>query len=420
VQLLFPVCTIFILITFALMKEEAHKQEDSPALNFLSRAGQEFAGQSLQKIVLSGRKHARVEPEKVSIRPLAIRGEQLLSFVYRYPTRDITRNHNLSEGLQEIERLLQSEFNHADMFTAAAVYYLKIMKSGKQKLSRQVHKTESEIVPAPHDRASGNPSSNDQPLYLYELGITGRDGHVKKERQHKYRQMNHYVRLLQGVLDEIPSGKTLHVADMGCGKGYLTFALYDFLVNTLQRDVQVTGVEQRPELVTGANRIASECGFAHLSFTQGQIGSYAAGPIDMLVALHACDTATDEAIWQGIRAGATVIVVAPCCHKQIRKELKYGCTLEGITRHGILLERQAELLTDSMRALLLEMNGYRTRVFEFIETEHTPKNLMITAVKVDRPEKVSMEAERRLKELKETFGIGIHCLEKLLAEKLLL
>lgn len=400
------------------MMGNTHREEDAATAEFLNRAGQEFANQSLEKMVVSGRKHARVEAEKVSIRPLAIRGEQLLSFVYRYPTKDITRNHNLSEGLQEIERLLQNEFNHADMFTAAAVHYLKIMKSGKRKLSRQVRKTESQIVPASHDRLPENPSVNSQALYLHELGITARDGQVKKDRQHKYRQMNHYVRLLQGVLDELRSGERLHVADMGCGKGYLTFALYDFLVNTQQRDVRVTGVEQRPELVAGANRIASDCGFAHLGFVQGQIGSYAAERIDMLVALHACDTATDEAICKGIRAGASIIVVAPCCHKQIRKELKAGCTLEGITRHGILLERQAELLTDSMRALLLEMHGYRTRVFEFIETEHTPKNLMITAVRVDRPEQVNREAERRLKELKETFGIGTHHLEKLLAEDL--
>jgi len=168
--------------------------------------------------------------------------------------------------------------------------------------------------------------------------------------------------------------------------------------------------------VEKANRIASACGFAGLRFVSGLIETFDAAGTDMLVALHACDTATDEAISKGIAAGARIIVVAPCCHKQIRREMKTGCSIEGITRHGILLERQAELLTDSLRALLLEMQGYRTRVFEFIETEHTPKNVMIAAVRTERPEAVRVEAERRLKELKGIFGIGTHRLEQLLAK----
>jgi SAM-dependent methyltransferase len=345
-----------------------------------------------------------------------IRGSLMLSFVYRQATRDYTHNFDLPEACLELVRLLHAEFNYADLFSSDAVFYLKTMKSGRQKFSRHEQTMATQAASLMHDRETEPLLGKKNPVYLYELGITGRDGNVKKDMQHKFRQMNHYVRLLDGILKEAVSPEQpLRIADMGCGKGYLTFALYEHLINTRQGAVEMTGVEQRPELVEKANRIASACGFAGLRFVSGLIETFDAAGTDMLVALHACDTATDEAIAKGIRASARIIVVAPCCHKQIRKELKAGCSIEGITRHGILLERQAELLTDSLRALLLERQGYRTKVFEFIETEHTPKNVMIAAVRTERPEAVRLEAERRLKELKGIFGIGTHRLEQLLA-----
>lgn len=398
------------------MMPEEENREHAVAGKFLSIAEQAFAAQTLLKIVVSGRKHAGVEAEKISIRPVSIRGGMMLGFVYRHVSKDITQNFTLQEGLSELGKLLKNDFNNADLFTTDAVHYLKTMKSGRQKYSRHARITNTETVSLEHDRAADVYLGKEQPLYLYELGITGKEGKVRKEMQHKFRQMNHYVRLLEGILKHLPAEKTLHIADMGSGKGYLTLALYDFLVNREGRSARVTGVEQRPELVEQSNRIAAASKFKDLHFVTGRIDNYVpAAKLDVLIALHACDTATDDAIWQGIRAGAEIIVVAPCCHKQLRKEMRSPASIEGITRHGILLERQAEILTDSMRALLLEMNGYRTRVFEFIETEHTPKNLMIAAERADRPVQVIQEAERRYKDLKEIFGTGTPHLEKLIA-----
>jgi hypothetical protein len=191
---------------------------------------------------------------------------------------------------------------------------------------------------------------------------------------------------------------------MGCGKGYLTFAAYDWLRRGGSGEATVRGFEARPELVELGNRVARENNFAGLSFAAGSIATAKLEGVDTLVALHACDTATDDAIAQGIGAGASLIIVSPCCHKELRPQLTPPPVLAGALRHGILRERHAEFVTDSLRAALLEWAGYETKVFEFISTEHTAKNLMIAATK--RPSNLDRdEAAARVRELAAFYGI---------------
>jgi len=200
----------------------------------------------------------------------------------------------------------------------------------------------------------------------------------------KYRQIQKFSELLAGLVAELPPPEAaaapapLQVVDMGCGKGYLTFAVAALLGDR----ARVRGVEERPELVELCNRVAAEHGLAdRLSFTAGAIEDTAVAPVDLLIALHACDTATDDALAMGIAAGARLLVVAPCCQKEVRPQLAAPPVLAEALRHGILAERQVEFATDALRAQLLAWAGYRTQVFEFIATEHTAKNLMIAAVK---------------------------------------
>jgi hypothetical protein len=197
---------------------------------------------------------------------------------------------------------------------------------------------------------------------------------------------------------------------MGSGKGYLTFSLYDYLSSEGKISPQVTGIELRPKLVDFCNQLAERSAYSGLSFISQDIGEYHPERIDMLIALHACDIATDLAIAKGIDAGAGTIVVAPCCHKQIRQQMHCQTDLQAVLKHGILEERQAELITDGIRALLLEHSGYRTKVFEFIDTEHTPKNLLIVGLKAE-PDTTALE---RVAAIKRDFGIEYHYLEKLL------
>jgi SAM-dependent methyltransferase len=210
---------------------------------------------------------------------------------------------------------------------------------------------------------------------------------------------------------KLPEDRPAEVVDMGCGKGYLTFATHDYLDRVLQRSVRVCGVEARPELVALDNRIAHETGRPKLSFISGTIQDAELPATDVLIALHACDTATDDAIARGIKAEASLIVVAPCCQKEIRQQLRAAPVLAPALRHGIFQERQAEFATDALRALLLEWAGYDTKVFEFISSEHTGKNLMIAATKRAGLARGDAAAEK-IREFAAFYGIKTQALAR--------
>jgi hypothetical protein len=237
--------------------------------------------------------------------------------------------------------------------------------------------------------------------WLRDMGVTTAEGKAARGMEGKFRQIHRFIELLQPLFAEarlLPQPgpqdgadptepgasakqrQALQIADMGCGKGYLTVATYVWL-QQLGVDAAVRGIDLRPELVQAGNELARRHALAGLSFHAGDIASTSLEKVDVLLALHACDTATDDAIAKGIEANATLLVVSPCCHQEVRPQLETPPALLPISKHGILLERQAELLTDALRAALLEWAGYETRVFEFVPTEHTHKNLLLTAVK---------------------------------------
>ena len=265
-----------------------------------------------------------------------------------------------------------------------------------------------------HDKQKKRVVNSSTAIYLKELGITTAEGGVKKDMQDKFKQINRYVEIIEGIIKGVNFEKKITVADMGSGKGYLTFALYDYLTSNLKLDATVAGIELREDLVNKCNQIAGIVNYHNLTFKKGTIQNAELTLIDMLIALHACDTATDDAIYKGIMANAKIIICAPCCHKQIRKQMAPDNELKSITKHGILLERQAEMVTDAIRALLLEAHGYKTKVFDFIATEHTPKNVMIAAVKT-KDASVNKDALlTKVAELKKLFNIKLHYLETLL------
>jgi len=179
----------------------------------------------------------------------------------------------------------------------------------------------------------------------------------------------------------LKDAKEIKIIDMGSGKSYLTFAMYDYFKSVVEKKITISGIEQREDLVKLSNNFAEECGFENLLFVNGNIENFGMEKVDVAVALHACDTATDDAIFKAIKSEAEIIVLAPCCHKYVRKKMKSPEVLKGIYKHGILFERLAVSVTDALRALTLEYFGYETKVFEFISHEHTAKNTMVTAVK---------------------------------------
>ncbi|MEH6305160.1 SAM-dependent methyltransferase [Olivibacter sp. CPCC 100613] len=357
--------------------------------------------------------------KQIHVREIHLKGGIKLTFTYRYQTRDIVKNLTREAGIELIKSYLRDGFKAATLFTLDHNIVWTQRKNGTITL-RKEKATIKEVPNLSHDKQKNRLiQAHVEKHYLQALGILDRSGVVYKSAQDKFKQINHYIGLLRPLIQEIDA-KNLHkVVDMGSGKGYLTFALYDYLYHVLGLEgVEVTGVEFREDLVSLCNQIALQSGFTQLKFRQGTIVDYQEESIDLLVALHACDTATDDAIYRGISAAAKLIVVAPCCHKQIRRQLEGGKIapeIQPITRFGIFLERQAEMLTDTLRALIMEYYGYKIKVLEFISDAHTPKNILIVASKL-----TSISVERReqiLQQIKQTktfFGVKKHHLEHLL------
>ena len=384
---------------------------------FIDRVSASLENGSFVKISLGNYHGNDKELKNLYVRKVKIKRADMLSFNYRYKTRDIFKNHLMSDGLQLIADLISHDFKVATLFTTDSEIIVEHQKSGV--INTRERRLPTKLQPSvSHDKEKSRIIEASGKKYLQALKITDADGNVFKNAQDKYKQINKYIEILSFLIKELPDGKIRQVVDMGSGKGYLTFALYDYLHNNLQHNVNVKGVEFRADLVSLCNGIAKESDFSELEFVQGTIEDYHVGQINLLIALHACDTATDDAIYKGIKAGAELIVVAPCCHKQIRRSIEKGKVKNDIsflTKYGIFLERQAEMVTDGIRALILEYFGYKTKVFEFISDAHTPKNVLVVGIR-NKTLKTSQQAEilQKIKDAKQYFGIDYHYLERLL------
>jgi hypothetical protein len=369
-------------------------------------------------VKLSLKHYTGVEDQlkKIDIRKILIKREEKLSFTCHYTTRDIIKNYSIPESLNKIQDYLNNGFHVSTLFTMEFDLHLETIRGRKETLRRS-NPTQSAPASLDHDRSKTRLIAAEGKQYLRDLKITDDAGQVLKSAQDKYRQINKYIEILDALIRQVPAGSLRNIADMGSGKGYLTFALYDYLTSVMKLNPAVTGVEVRAELVDLCNRIAKNSNFSSLNFVQGRIDDYGSKDVDLLIALHACDTATDDAIHKGITAGAELIVVAPCCHKQIRREIeshKSRNDLDFLMRHGIFLERQAEMVTDGLRALILEYFGYTVKVFEFISDAHTPKNVMIAGIKNPEAKELDPAILQKIKNAKAYFGISSHHLEKLM------
>lgn len=387
--------------------------ETSPEVTgFLQALADAFTESSWIKLTLSKPTGEAGDLKNIYARPVQIGNALVLSFTFRHAARDETKNFQLAEALDLIKTHLGARFLQADFLGAKQDLSIQFSRKRKARVMRRPPSQAGAPVllhDAPKQRlirAEGN-------LYLQAMGIVSAKGEVTAAGQRKFRQIDKYIEIVDSLIRQHPLPPQPRIVDMGAGKGYLTFALYDHLSNNLGLQPLVTGLEIRPHLVEFANELAGRCGFSGLRFEVQDINHYKGQELDMLIALHACDTLTDVALAEGIRAGAGIILAAPCCHKQVRKQMKPQGELKTMLKHGILLERQAEILTDSIRALLLEAEGYHTKVFEFISIEHTNKNLMIAATRA-RPNPGALE---QAEALKKAFGIEFHFLEKLLGRR---
>ena len=374
-----------------------------------------LAKNTFVKISLGNYKGDETGLKNIYIKRVLIKREEKFSFTYRYQTKDIVKNYSTEDAIAHLLNFVKPDgFRTALLFSTESDLFLEYLNGDKTSLKKKP--ASYPATPSlDHDKQKNRLIESKGKHYLTELRITDESGKVYNATQDKYKQINHYIEILSSLLKELPAHEILKVVDMGAGKGYLTFALYDYLINVLKIKADVTGVEYRPDLVDLCNQIANRSEFGGLHFVQGSIQDYDSAGANVLIALHACDTATDDAIAKGITAGADLIVVAPCCHKQIRREIekhKHKNELDYLTRHGLFLERQAEMVTDGIRALILEYFGYSVKVIDFIADAHTPKNVMLVAVKSNKP-KQDQAVLNKIKEAKAYFGIEQHYLEGL-------
>lgn len=365
------------------------------------------------KLTLGNYKGPDEHLQKILVRLVSTKKGERLYFLYRGATRDTAKNYDFDTGIALIGDALDNGFHSGHLFTTENDFQLEVGKKGKSRLN--IGKpTFTAALAATHDRDKKeqvDPSS----FYLRSLGITDDNGRVRDREQNKWRQINKFVEVLASLVDksELKDRKELKIVDMGSGKGYLTFAAYDYFKNTRNVDVRMTGVDTKSELVELGNGIAAASGFDGLNFAVGSIADYKVDGVDILIALHACNTATDDAIFKGITAKADLIVAAPCCHQEIRPQIKPPAMLRDILKHGVMLERTAETLTDGLRGILLEREGYATKLFEFISVEHTPKNNMLVGTRLKKPSE-SKQFEHQIAEIKSLFGIENQHLETLL------
>ena len=404
-----------------------------PADDFITRLDDALREAAFVKLVLAKPRASAGDLQRVTARSITLKGEASVSFVYTHQTRDITKNLAPHAALAAVRALLAQSFSHAHLFTTTAELQLLISQRGKHTLVRgkpslpasadptTTPTTGTATAPATeHNRAKHRLIDADRP-FLAALGVTAVDPksgqlQIVPAMARKWKQINKFIEVLHHAIEAsaLQNAASIRVADFGSGKGYLTFAMHDHLRRTLARDAAVTGVELRADMVALCNGVVQRLGLTGLHFEQGDVSTVAPPAIDIMVALHACDTATDHAIHTGLRAGARIIMCSPCCHKELRPQLLSPHPLRPLLKHGVHLGQQAEMLTDGLRAMLLDACGYDTQVFEFVALEHTNKNKMILAVKREQASSGEAAVWEQIRELKGFYGIQAQCLETLL------
>lgn len=363
----------------------------------------------LVKMTLSKPVSKNSDLRNIYVKPILLKNNKMYQFTYRYERRDETKNFDSAQTMEQVRSLVPEVFQNVSLFTLAEDVTLLVSKKGKPTLMcKKVQENREQDLS--HDHEKQRLIDPNQPWW-HLLGLTTQEGKVTADMQHKYKQICKYVEIVDGMMRQTKFDDEIHIADMGAGKGYLTFALYEYLTTHYDKKIVMEGVEIRKDLVEKINDIIQKCQLNNFKFIENSIEEYQPSKLDVLIALHACDTATDDAILKGVRNNAKLIICAPCCHKQIRREMEKSGKTDSITKFGIFLERQAVMITDAVRALVLEYCGYKTQVMEFIEIDNTPKNVLLVGRKSDKP--VDKEAvAKQIKALMDQYGIEEHYLWK--------
>lgn len=339
---------------------------------------------------------------KIDIKPVLIKDEIKFQFTYYYKTKVIHKNLEPLETISEIEELLIESFRQAMIFTKESDYQILISKKGKINILKKEPTREN--LDLSHNRKKNYIIEDNKPVdFLIRLGVMNENGKVVKKRYDKFRQINRFLEIVEDIMPKIDKGKKLTIIDFGCGKSYLTFGLYYYLVKILKLDVNIIGLDLKKDVIHFCNDVSKDLNYKDLKFIHGDIKDFQAiDSVDMVVTLHACDTATDAAIVKAVGWNAQAILSVPCCQHEFFDKIN-NVVLEPMLEYGIIKEKLSSLVTDSLRANVLEILGYNVQLLEFIDMEHTPKNILIRAIKTD--DKNNLHAIEKYKKFKEFWGL---------------
>lgn len=352
---------------------------------------------------------------KVTVRPVQLRDETKYQWTSRIGSQEYHENLSGEELRKRVDLTFCVTFADAHLFTTIEDLAFKRHRSGQVRFK----KSKPTLKP-PADFSHNREKQYLIPVgvpcpFLIEIGVMLPNGEIRSAMYHKFRQINRYLEFVEDLMPTLPADGLLNVVDFGCGKSYLTFALHHLLTRIHRREVNIIGLDLKQDVITDCNRIAKVLGCAGLQFEVGRIESFQpTGHVHLTVSLHACDTATDDAIAGAIRWECDAILAVPCCQHELNNILE-KTVLPGMTEYGIFRERFAAMATDTLRARLLDVNGYRTQILEFIELEHTPKNVLLRAVRTTSTPEAQSAAQQRYESLKSDLSLPTWHLERALS-----
>ena len=375
---------------------------------------EEQINEQLFQAVLSGSRGDG--PSKVKIRPVEIKGQVVYQASETLGTKVLHKNYPREELIQYLKTKLLNDFSQLQASGMTLDGTVLVSKKGKMTIKTRRHPGNNQVKNIASGKDRTEPQSEKTHIlthnrvkqyilkenipvpFLIDLGVMNKEGRIITQKYDKFRQINRFLEFIQDILPKLDQKKEVTILDFGCGKSYLTFAMYYYLRKLKGYDVNIIGLDLKTDVIQKCNHLAEKYGYEKLHFYQGDIADYeGVSAVDMVVTLHACDTATDYALAKAVEWGAKVILSVPCCQHEVNRQIRNE-TLEPVLKYGILKERMSALFTDGIRANLLESMGYETQILEFIDMEHTPKNLLIRAVKTDNKKDIK-KAENLMRAL---------------------
>lgn len=377
----------------------------------------------LYQIILSNprRREESGGADKIKIRPVMLKGDLLFQETTYEGTKVYHKNMDGKQLAERIRQNLQDTFRQCEIEHNRMRATILVSKKGRQTITcRKVESSVQSPMPLAHNRTKKYILREGITVpFLVDLGVQTQDGKIVHARYDKFRQINRFLEFIEDILPRLPQDRTVQILDFGCGKSYLTFAIYYYLHELKQYDVEITGLDLKEDVIHNCNALSRKYGYEKLHFVRGDIAEYTEQQqVDMVVTLHACDTATDYALEKAVRWNAEVILSVPCCQHEVNRQI-HKEELQGVLKYGIVKERISALVTDAVRAELLEAVGYEVDILEFIDMSHTPKNLLIRAVR--REKEMDARAEsRRERAVQEVLTVTEHLGIEPTLQKLLL